>query len=106
MSLETSEERGARLQRMRDYQVTLQTSTCQESAQVPQFDQQAVRSKMPHSDTAAVDCAKCSTYLEGFPGMKLQSDGTECLHCSMDKHIPKRYSSVNNITMPSILLET
>ena len=81
---------------MRDYQVTLQTSTCQESAQVPQFDQPAVKTKMPHSDIAAVDCAKCSTYLEGFPGMKLQFDGTECLRCSRDKHIPKLLREQHN----------
>ena len=32
---------------------------------------------------------------EGFPGLRLHTD--ECQRCSRDKHIPKLYSSTNNM---------
>ena len=34
--------------------------------------------------------------MEKFPGMTA-SAGTECVHCSRDKHTPKAYSSHNNM---------
>ena len=85
-------------------------TTHQQSSQTPLFHQPAVKARMLkfHSDIA-IDCTRCSTYLEQFPGLKLTSNSTECARCSKDKHIPKLYSSANNMdpgTVPSQLQVT
>lgn len=41
--------------------------------------------------------SKCTTCYEAFPGLKLQRLTTECQRCWRDKHIPKLYSSDNNM---------
>ncbi len=55
-----------------------------------------------HSRIAALQVSKCSTCLERFPGLNVKpvfpdSDNTECVCCRQDKHIPKTYSSGNNM---------
>ena len=67
----------------------------------PLFQQPAVRSKMSkfHFGMAALQVTTCVTCMERFPGMtvRMTSAGTECLRCTRDKHIPKTYSSDNNM---------
>ena len=67
---------------MRDYhsQRSISQRPTQDQPYIPQFDQPAVRENMLkfHSDVASVNCPRCSTCLEQFPGMKLHCDGTEC----------------------------
>ena len=55
-----------------------------------------------HSHLAALQVSKCITCLEKFPGLNVRTlppdnSDTECVRCSQDKHIPKLYSSMNNM---------
>ena len=55
-----------------------------------------------HSHLAALQVSKCITCLEEFPGLNVRtvspdSNDTECVRCIRDKHIPKLYSSMNNM---------
>ena len=55
-----------------------------------------------HSKLADLKVNTCVTCLEGYPGMSVRlasasSAESECLHCARDKHIPKLYSSANNM---------
>ena len=70
--------------------------------QAPHFHQHAVHSKLTkfHSALASLQFHTCSTCAERFPNLNvvLASDGTtECRRCNQDKHIPKVYSSANNM---------
>ena len=71
---------------------------------VPLFVQPVIRCKMAnfHCRIAVLQVSKCSTCLERFPGLNVKpvfpdSDDTECVRCRQDKHIPKTYSSGNNM---------
>ena len=89
---ETLDQREARLQadreRHRD-QVT----------HLPLLEQSSVQSKMLkfHAHCAALEMPTCTTYCKQFPGLKVNSHSGECLSCSRDKHVPKLYSSENNM---------
>ena len=48
-----------------------------------------------HADMASIEVFRCMTCSEAFPGLRLHS--RECQRCSRDKHIPKLYSSANNM---------
>ena len=39
----------------------------------------------------------CSTCLKWFPDLTMAAGSTECRHCTQDKHIPKLYSTANNM---------
>ena len=49
----------------------------------------------------------CSICSEKFPGMKVKSTGRmlECVRCSHDRHVPKLYSSSNNMHPGLVPLE-
>ena len=91
---ETEEQRQTRLQqkcsreRHRD-QVT----------HLPLLEQSSVQSKMLkfHAHCAALEMPTCTTCCKQFPGLKVNSHSGECLSCSRDKHVPKLYSSENNM---------
>ena len=63
------------------------------------FEQTEVRNETLkfHSNIAAIDAPKCSICLEQFPGMKLHSFTSQCIHCHRDKHIPKLYSTMEGL---------
>ena len=63
------------------------------------LEQPWVQQKMHtlHTHLATLYVSQCTTCSEGFPGLKLQSHTTECLRCCRDKHVPKLYSSTNNM---------
>ena len=66
----------------------------------PLFEQCAVRHKMStfHSKLMSLEFHRCSTCLECFPDLSMASGGsTECTRCSHDKHIPKLYTTANNM---------
>ena len=92
---ETAKEREVRLQcdrqRQRDQQLV--------RSQLPLFEQHSIRAKMHkfHAHFAMVDLSTCTTCLESFPGLQLHLGSAECLRCCRDKHIPKLYSSSNNM---------
>ena len=95
LAAETAEEREVRLQcdrqRHRDQQLV--------QSQLPLFEQHSIRAKMHkfHAHFATLDLSTCTTCLESFPGLQLHLGSAECLRCSRDKHIPKLYSSANNM---------
>ena len=92
LATETEEEREARLQRNREGQRGQQS-------QLPLFEQPSVQAKMRnfHAEIAALEMQKCTTCSEAFPGLQLRSHSTECMRCNRDKHVPKLYSSMNNM---------
>ena len=68
--------------------------------QEPLFEQHAVRGKMSsfHSKLMSLEFHCCSTCLECLPELTMGSAGsTECRRCFQDKHIPKLYSTPNNM---------
>ena len=53
-----------------------------------------------HETMSSIKSLKCDTCLENFPNLSvsLQPNGvSECSRCAKDKHIPKLYSSGNNM---------
>lgn len=50
-----------------------------------------------HRHLATLDISNCTTYSEGFPGGLECCRATGYKHCSQDKHIPKLYSTANNM---------
>ena len=49
-----------------------------------------------YNDLTTLEMKKCSICSEQFPNLKIDSTGS-CKRCSMDKHIPKVYSALNNM---------
>ena len=94
---ETAEERESRQQQNRQ----IQRETRARYSQLPLFQQQSVRSKMAnfHDKIGTLQVSMCSTCSEKFRGMKIKSTGRmlECVRCSHDRHVPKLYSSSNNM---------
>ena len=118
LAVETPEEREGRLQRMSTNQherLAVETPEERESRlecyitrymeqqsvqpQLPLFQQCSIQAKMrkSHANMATLDTQTCSTCSERFPGLHFHSKSNECLRCSRDKHIPKLYSSANNM---------
>ena len=122
---ETPEQRESRLQQLAtNRQRRLQSETAEEresrqqqiqreararDSQLPLFQQQSVRSKMAnfHDKIGTLQVSMCSTCSEKFPGMKVKSTGRmlECVRCSHDCHVPKLYSSSNNMHPGLVPLE-
>ena len=77
--------------------------------QLPLFHLQSVRSKMAnfHDKIGTLQVSMCSTCSEKFPGVKVKSTGRmhECVRCSHDRHVPKLYSSSNNMHPGLVPLE-
>ena len=76
----------------------------QRTSELPPLQQPAVHSKMKtfHSRLGSLQVTKCVTCLERFPGLNVtvvapDSNDAECVCCRRDKHIPKVYSSANNM---------
>ena len=113
-SVETNEEREARLQQMRTRQherLSVETNEeredrlhmpvtqrDREQSQLVLFEQCSVQVKMRrfHAHSASLNSSRCSTCSESFPGLQLHPPSTECVRCCRDKHVPKMCSSANN----------
>ena len=115
LSTETNEERTARLENMSQYRELRRSSEVRadrfeaSAAQIrsqaearldrhlPVFEQHHVQARMRHfhQEIATIESPICSTCMEKFPGMKV--NGSECLRCTCDKHVPKLYSDGNNM---------
>ena len=50
-----------------------------------------------HMHIASLELSSCAKCSEGFPGLKVHSQSAECVRCSRDQHVPKLYSSRNNM---------
>ena len=107
LASETPEERETRLQQMSERQrQRLAAETVEERETRLRQDRVAhreqrssVQSKMTnfHRQLATLTFERCSVCSEGFPGLQLHSQSTECQRCSRDKHAPKLLSSTNNM---------
>ena len=122
IAAESTEEREARLQHLRDAwhrRVTSETTEQTEArrhgdsseyqAQLEAFEPSQLHNphihlkmKEFHSKLSTLKVSTCVTCLEGFPGLIVRSASascaeSECLRCAHDKHIPKFYSSANNM---------
>lgn len=64
----------------------------------PLLEQHQVQVAMKsfHQEMSTIQTPKCSTCMERFPGIQLNSRG-ECLRCTRDKHVPKLFSEANNM---------
>jgi len=92
---ETPQEREARLQQ--DQQRVREQRTV--NAKIPLFHQPAVRLKMEkfHMGLVSLQALRYTTCFDKFSGLKMKSSSTECAHCHQDFHVPKLYSSANNM---------
>ena len=95
---ETPEQTEARRDRDREYHAQL------EAVEPSQLHNPHIHLKMKefHSKLSTLKVSTCVTCLEGFPGLIVRSASAssaefECLRCARDKHIPKFYSSANNM---------
>ena len=95
LAVETPEERELRL----DQYSTRYREQQSVQPQLPLLQQCSIQAKMHkfHVNMATLDTPTCSTCSERFPGLHFHSTSNECMHCSRDKHIPKLYSSANNM---------
>ena len=95
---ETPEQTEGRRDRDREYHAQL------EAVEPSQLHNPHIHLKMKefHSKLSTLKVSTCVTCLEGFPGLIVRSASvssaeSECLRCARDKHIPKLYSSANNM---------
>ena len=66
---------------------------------LPLHEQHHVQAAMHsfHAEMSSVQIPTCSTCMETFPVMKINSRTSECLRCTHDRREPKLYSSSNNM---------
>ena len=79
--------------------VAIFADTDETGIQDPLFEQHAVRCKMSsfHSKLMSLEFHHCTTCLECFSDLTMAAGSTECRRCTQDKHIPKLYSTANNM---------
>ena len=75
---------------------------------LPLHEQHHVQAAMHsfHAEMSSIEIPTCSTCMETFPGMKINSRTSECLRCTRDRREPKHYSSSNNMhpgAVPTVL---
>ena len=75
-----------------------QSRISHQETQLPLIEHHSVQEKMIkfHQEIHSLQAVTCSTCMETFPGMKLNSV-SECLRCSRDKLNPKLYSAANDM---------
>ena len=103
--LETAEERDTRLETQRAaQQERLAVETAEERVARQRHDrdwhsERSVQTKTLkfHSQISSLSCPQCTTCSEKFPGLRIGCHSAECMRCCQDKHIPKLYSSANNM---------
>ena len=74
---------------------------------LPLHEQHHVQAAMHsfHTEMSSVQIPTCSTCMETFPGMKINSRTSECLRCTRDRREPKLYSSSNNMHPGAVPME-
>ena len=74
-------------------QVTVNTGI-----EFPRFDHPDIIAKMTefHEHMDSLQSAKCDVCLEQFPNLRLDTQQS-CRRCATDKHVPKLFSSQNNM---------
>ena len=117
LSTEVDEERAARLENMSHNRELRRSSELDEeradrlgasaahigsqaeTRHLPMLEQHHVQARMCHfhQEISTIESPTYSTCMEKFPGMKVSVNGSECLRCTRDKHIPKLYSIGNNM---------
>ena len=96
---ETPEEREVRLDEL--VQSSSSSNADQgtvNSVEFPQFDHPDIIAKMTefHTHMDSLQSAKCEVCLEQFPNLRLDTQQC-CRRCAADKHVPKLFSSQNNM---------
>ena len=97
LASEIPEDREARLQQDRETHMQRRHPA---TSEFPLLQQPGVHSEMKTFLLASLTVSKCITCLERFPGLTVaivSPDSTECVRCRRDKHIPKVYSTTNNM---------
>ena len=91
LAMETDEERRC--------VAALMQQRCDLDERLPLHEQHHVQAAMHsfHAEMSSVQIPTCSTCMETFPGMKINSRTSECLQCTRDRRDPKLYSSSNNM---------
>ena len=91
LAAETDDEREARMQGV----AALMQQRHGLDERLPLHEQHHVQAAMHsfHAEMSSVQIPTCSTCMEIFPGMKINSRTSECLRCTRDRHEPKLYSS-------------
>lgn len=95
LASESIAETEARLQDDRERYREL----CRVQPQLSLSEQHLVHHKVAafYRHLATLDISQCTTCSEDFPGLQLQSQSAECRRCNHNKHIPKLYSTANNM---------
>ena len=90
LAMETDKERCV---------AALMQQRCDLDERLPLYEQHHVQAAMHsfHAEMSSVQIPTCSTCMETFPGMKINSRTSECLRCTRDRREPKLYSSSNNM---------
>ena len=73
---------------------------------LPRFDDPELIAKIrgSHDSLAALQLERCCVCLERFPNMSINNSGS-CKRCDNDKHLPKLFSTGNNMDPGPVLLE-
>ena len=95
LAVKTDDEREARMECVAD----LMQQRRDLDERLPLHEQHHVQAAMHsfHAEMSSVQIPTCSTCMETFPGMKINSRTSECLRCTHDRREPKLYSSSNNM---------
>ena len=95
LAAETDDEREARMQGVAAHMQQRRDL----DERLPLHEQHHVQAAMHsfHAEMSSVQIPTCSTCMETFPGMKINSRTPECLRCTRDRREPKLYSSSNNM---------
>ena len=95
LAVKTDDEREARMECV----TALMQQRRDLDERLPLHEQHHVQAAMHsfHAEMSSVQIPTCSTCMETFPGMKINSRTSECLRCTRDRREPKLYSSSNNM---------
>ena len=104
LAVKTDNEREARMECV----AALMQQRRDLDERLPLHEQHHIQAAMHsfHAEMSSIEITTCSTCMETFPGMKINSRTSECLRCTRDRHEPKLYSSSNNMhpgAVPTVL---
>ena len=95
LAVKTDNKREARMERV----AALMQQRRDLDERLPLHEQHHIQAAMHsfHAEMSSIEIPTCSTCMETFPGMKINSRTSECLRCTRDRREPKLYSSSNNM---------
>ena len=98
LALESDDERTTRNLKVSNSQKSAARETSKITPHLPSLEEESVKAKMKafHEDLYAIKSPTCTTCMEKFPGLRVNSHSF-CLRCSRDKKSPKMFSAENNM---------